>query len=231
MYTKYQIIVVGLFCLLFLTQCQDSATVSNEGLNKNGDEYIVVDEKDVTGEVFSVQEYVNWMQDLKNGFRKEKRMDDLDFVLQYKPYEYIVCMEQREEKIHDTLLKSRIDELKGVQYFDLKILLNEQEGELLKYKISSNDQYQKRVNYFAFGMQDDIQLVEGNDTLPCVLYHFERTYDVAPYCTILVGFNLDKNNFQKQKTFLFHDKTFNKGLLKFTFKENRLTNLPKLETI
>ena len=226
-----QIIFVMLFCFLFLMKCKEPVAVANVDESENAGESVSADIKDVTNEVLPVSDYVKWVQDFKNGLRKEKKMDDLNFILQYKPAEYIVCMEEREEKMYDTLLKSRVNDLKEMQYYDLKIMLNKEEGELLKYNLSSKEQYEKRVNYFAFRMQDDIQLVEGKDTLPCVLYHFERTYDVAPYCTILVGFNLDTKNIQKQKTFLFHDRTFNKGLLKFTFKENKLTNLPKLETI
>ncbi len=226
---RNKILGVILFCTLILLSCKESGSFSDE--DKNDDDVIYSNTDDVTRTVLSVKDYIMWMQDLKNGFRKEKNMGDLNFILQYKPYEYIICMEEREEKIYDTLLKSRINDLSGIQYYDLKILLNEKEGELLKYNLSSNDEYEKRIKYFAYEMQNDIELVEGNDTLPCILYHFERTYDVAPYCTVLVGFNKKEGDSEKQRTFLFHDKTFNKGLLKFTFKENRLKNLPKLETI
>ena len=174
---------------------------------------------------------MKWIQDPKNGLRKKKEMGDIDFYVQYKPYEYIVCMEERTGEIADSLMKRKRTELEGVQYYDLKILLNKKEGELLKFNLSSADQYNKRVKYFAFEMQNDIQLVEGNDTLPCVLYHFERTYDTSPSCTILLGFNMDKKSINKQKTLLVYDRTFNKGLLKFTFKENKFLNLPKLQTL
>src|ERR1019366_9230680 len=46
-----------------------------------------------------VKEYVKWIQDIKNGFKKEKTIDDITFSVQYKPYEYIVCQEERKEEL------------------------------------------------------------------------------------------------------------------------------------
>lgn len=223
--------VLGLMLFLsaLLSSCSGSSSYTVD--KEDNGESISDNAEDVTNDVLNVHEYVEWIQDPKNGIRKEKSIGDLNFVVQFKPIEYMVCIEERDEKIYDTLLQSRKKELKEMQYFDLKIILNRHEGELLKYNLSSMDQYDQRVKYFAYEMQNDIELVDGIDTLPCVLYHFERTYDVAPYCTILVGFEAKENNIQNQKTFLFHDRTFNKGLLKFTFKDNSLKNLPKLETI
>lgn len=180
--------------------------------------------------LMNVHDFVQWVQNPENGFRKEKKMDDLTFSVQYKPYEYIVCMEERKEEIKDTLMKNRIGEINGMQYYDLKISLNEGAGELLKYQLASPQQYTERVNYFAFNMQNNIQLVEGNDTLPCSLYHFERAYDAAPSGTFLLGFQVTKNKLSQEKTLLVYDKTFNKGMLKFTFRKKDLKNLPKIKT-
>jgi hypothetical protein len=206
--------------------------VSHKGAVQ-ADEVIVeapVSEK-IKEEVMPVNEYIKWVKDPRNGLLKIKAMDELEYAVQYKPYPYIICMEEQTDKLADTMVSRKIKELESVQYYDLKISLKDGQGELLKSKLGSADEYDKRVKYFAFGMQQDIQLVDGTDTLPCIMYHFERAYDVAPYCTVLLGFENDKTKSGKQKTVLVYDKTFNKGLLKFTFKENRLQTLPKLLTL
>jgi hypothetical protein len=177
------------------------------------------------------ENYITWVRNPQNGLVKTKTIDDLKFTVQYKPYEYIVCLEERSDKVADTTMKRKVKELDGMQYYDLKILLKTNEGELLKSGINSMEEYDKRVKYFSFGMQNDIQLVDGKDTLPCVMYHFERAYDATPVCTLLLGFNKDNSNAAKPKTLLVYDRTFNKGLLKFTFTEKRLQTLPKLLTL
>lgn len=178
-----------------------------------------------------VDNYISWVKNPENGLVKIKTIDELQFKVQYKPYEYIICMEERTAQLADSIVKRKLKELEGIQYYDLKILLKSNEGELLKAGLNSTEEYTKRVSYFSFGMQEDIQLVDGNDTLPCVMYHFERAYDVTPVCTVLLGFKQQPVNAGKAKTVLVYDRTFNKGLLKFTFKENRLQTVPKLLTL
>jgi len=174
---------------------------------------------------------IRWVQNPENGLRKEKIIDDLVFHAQYKPHEYIVCLEERKSEIADSVLAKKVNELSDMQYFDLKIVLKNEQGELLKHNLNSQDQYDKRVNYFSFNMQQDIQLVEGNDTIPCSLFHFERAYDVTPFSTFLLGFEKSSSSNQHDKTLIVYDKTFNKGLIKFTFKKEELQKLPKIKTI
>ena len=100
---------------------------------------------------------------------------------------------------------------------------------LLKYDLHSRKEYEDRVNYFAFGMQNDIRLVQGGDTLPCQLFHFERVYDVAPYATFLLAFPLGKD-YSSDKTLVLFDHGFNKGILKFFFDGRDIKNVPQVET-
>ena len=201
--------------------------------NSTGDETeeFFGSEKSKSNLVLTPGEYVRWVKKKENGLKKEKTIDDVTFSLQYKPYPYIVCMEEKKERFPDSLLNKRISELDGMQYFDLVISLKSSQGELLKYKIGSSEDYDKRVKYFAFEMQNDIKLVEKEDTLPCSLFHFERTYDVAPYCTFLLGFSLDKNKQNNEKTIILYDRMFDKGTVKFTFNKKEITNIPKLNNL
>lgn len=226
-----RIVLICVLCeVLVFNSCTDNVktgqtTIAEDIEIENG----LVAAKDAP--LMEVSDYVQWVQNSENGFRKEKVIDDLTFFVQYKPYEYIVSVEERKEEISDTLLKSKIAEINDMQYYDFKISLNEGAGELLKYQLASPQEYAERVNYFAFNMQKDIQLAEGNDTLPCTLYHFERAYDAAPSSTFLLGFPLSENKSQQEKTLLVYDRTFNKGMLKFTFRKKDLKNLPKIKTL
>jgi hypothetical protein len=220
---------------IFIVLCQIGCGQKSASKQETAQTDVEVQEKPVSAEIkketMPVDNYMQWVRDPQNGLIKTKTIDELQFKVQYKPYEYIVCMEERNDKIADTLMKRKLKELEGMQYYDLKILLKNNEGELLKSGLTSAEEYDSRVKYFSFGMQQDIQLVDGTDTLPCVMYHFERAYDATPVCTVLLGFDWKDSNAGKAKTLLVYDKTFNKGLLKFTFKENRLQTLPKLLTL
>jgi hypothetical protein len=187
-------------------------------------------ESAVSSRELNPPEYVVWCQDKENRLRKQKEMQDIIFTLQYKPAEYVLCMEQKPQTISAKDLQKQLKELEGSDYFDFSIGLSSGQGELLKYNVSSTDEYTKRLNYFAFDMQRDLKLLDGNDTLNCTLFHFERAYDVAPYSVFLVAFPKTKNP-HSEKTFIYPDKIYGKGMIKFTYTKEDLSQIPKLKAI
>jgi hypothetical protein len=218
-----------LYSLLgLLLSCNDNSRV-NRATQTTGVEDLGGVSK--SADILEPKAYVAWVQALENGLKNDKTFDDITFSVQYKPLEYIICMEERKIRIADSIVLRKVNELSDMQYFDLKIALNEGSGELLKYQLSSPQQYSERVNYFAFGLQKDIVLVEGNDTLPCALYHFERAYNVTPSSTFLLGFSSGKNKSPESKTLIIYDRIFNKGMIKMAFDRHDLQKIPKLKTI
>lgn len=230
---KRPALLICSFYLLLLCSCTGSAKKGYVSLS-GGAAGAAEEESSAgfdEGEALDPAAYVRWMKDEDNGFRNEKTIGDLTFSAQYKTPEYITCMELHGMPCMDSVLKKNRSGLSDMQYYDLKILLADGSGELLKYKLSSSGQYNERVNYFAFGMQQDISLVDGKDTLPCALYHFERAYDVMPSATIVLGFSKKNGRDTNDKTLLVDDRTFNKGMLKFKFAAAELNNKPKLKTL
>ena len=215
--------------ILFFS-CSENKEQTNKGDNIGGNSQTNENKISAGQTVLDPAEYIEWMRNEDNGFRKEKTVDDLTFTVQYKTQEYIACIEQRGDPLPDSILKRKSKELEGMEYYDFKISMNDGAGELLKYKLETNQQYNDRVNYFAFGMQKDIVLMDGKDSIPCGLYHFERAYDVSPTAVVLLGFPASKKN-NSDKTLIVYDRTFNKGTLKFMFKANELNNKPKLQTL
>lgn len=181
-------------------------------------------------EQLAPKEYVQWMQDIDNGIKKEKTIDDITFSIQYKPSEYIICIEEKKDQLSDSIVKKKQEELCDMEYYDFTIALAEAQGELLKHDLTTIAEYDERVQYFAFEMQKDIKLIEDGDTIPCSLFHFERTYDIAPYSKFLLGFVKGKNTEPEERILTFYDKVFDKGLIKFTYTNEDFNNIPKLKT-
>jgi hypothetical protein len=175
-------------------------------------------------------EYVSWCRDENNGLHKSKELGELTFSLQYKPCEYIVCIEQKKEHIEKSQLYKELEELQGLDYYDFRITLASGQGELLKHGLSSIQEYNERIDYFAFRMQHDIKLIAGKDTLGCQLFHFERSYDVSPEAVFLLGFPVSANA-NEERTFFYEDNIFRKGIIKFTFTPRELNQIPKLKTL
>ncbi len=214
--------------LIFLFSCNNNNSIKNSSMNPKDFE----NSKSVpqNTKVLDPKSYMAWVRDGDNGLKRDKTVGEITFSIQYKPLEYIVCLEEKKDKIAESLVQQKVSELSDMQYFDLSISLNEGRRELLKYQLSSPQQYNERVNYFAFAMQKDIVLVQGDDTLPCVLYHFERAYDVTPSSTFLLGFSLNRHAHFEDKTLILYDKTFDKGTIKIAFDKDEFTKIPRLKT-
>ncbi len=172
-------------------------------------------------------EYVSWVNKEDNGCLVKKEIGQFEFALQYKPIEYVVLMEEKDEHLKKQVLEKRMTELKGMQYYTLKITSKEGK-EFLKTGISSEEEYYGRLQYFVSAMQDDLALIEGKDTLPCLLYHFERNYGLAPYNNIVLGFKTGNEGKAEDKTLIYEDQVLGLGPVRLTINGKDISNTPNL---
>ena len=183
-------------------------------------------------------DYMNWIENKENGLKVEKKISDFVYTALYKPYEYLALFELKKDNIRKKELYEKMNEYDGLQYFTFRITAENQQQELLKVGIDSDDAYYARIEYFSFKMQNDFKLMEGKDTLDCVLFHFERVYGLAPYATFVLGFPLAKGaqnkdttivrNSYEDKTIIYADKIFGTGNIYMTIRKEDLNRIPEL---
>ena len=164
---------------------------------------------------------------MENGLKKIETIGDYEFTIQYKPVDYVALVEGRNLNVSQEDLDQKAEELADFQYYNFRIKTNVA-TELLASNITEEDEYYGRLNYFVGHAQDDLQLYEGNDTIPCSLYLFERNYGLAPYNDIVIGFK--SSNTTDDKTIVFNDRVLGVGPVKFKIKSNDLANIPNLKT-
>jgi len=177
-------------------------------------------------------EYVQWIEDAGNGLKKSKEIDKIEFIVQFKTTDYILL---KENSINPLSEKEKFEnekkELGDLQYFTLKIKTPEG-TDPLKFCLSGQDEYFARVKYYSFEIQNDLSLVDGSDTIQCVLSHFERNYGIAPEITCLVGFppKDKKSPSIEDKSLIYYDRVFNNGNLVFAFSKKDISQTPKLKS-
>lgn len=222
------IMVVALLLVIACTRVADKQNVSVAASQNTGsEENEVLQQETTSSDLLEPVEYVAWMRNPDNGLYKEKQIDEIIYSVQYKTPDYMACISaDNKDSIKPAARPENNTET--IHFVDFKMTLENHEGEFLKHKLSSPAQYDSRVKYMAFGIEKDIFLVEGGDTIPCSICHFERAYDVAPEATVLLGF-VSKQKYLKEKEFVFHDKLFGKGIIKFTFSKNEMKNVPRLK--
>jgi hypothetical protein len=191
-------------------------------------------ENGMTGNEVTIDElrpadYVAWVREPENGLVKEKEVGEMKFAMLFKPVDYMICQEERKNEIQALAYQEKLADLGDLEYYDLKIELKNGQEELLKHNLASPQQYTKRVEYYSFEMQKDIVLMNGSDSIPCAMLHFERAYDISPYATFLLAFPKQKST-NENRTIIFRDRVFEKGTLKFQFNKKDLNLIPKLKT-
>lgn len=180
----------------------------------------------------SPDEYVSWIENGQNGLCPSKQIGQLQFDLQYKPLEYIVLKDNAGTKLSAAEMKKQVSDIGDMQYFTLRIS-SEKGGDLLRSDAMEMAEFSNRLAYFSSGMQKDIKLIEGNDTLSCLLFHFERSFGIDPRSTFVIGFPLAKKDrpggiSATDKIFLFDDHELGAGPVMLAIQARQISMLPTL---
>lgn len=175
--------------------------------------------------------YCHWLEDISHGLRVVTTKGAFQFTLQYKPWEYVTLKEKGRAIKTKKDLESSGRQYQGMQHYNLQLLSKEAKGEVLRVGAGSDEVYQERISYFSYPAQQDFMLIDGKDTLPCLLYHFERSYALAPYCNMVLGFaakeGLSKEDIQ-DKTLVYDDRMLGCGKTLLTVKAEDIRNLPEI---
>jgi hypothetical protein len=176
--------------------------------------------------ILSPTEFIKWIEDEENNLIQTKTINDLEYKLQYKPIEYIVA---KDKVLGDIDFSKKRIELGDLQYFTFQIKILGSTQTPLKYNLSSENEYYERIKYFSFEIQRDLKLIVNNDTLNCVLAHFERTFNISPTATFSLAFENNNETEIFDKEFIYTDKVFNTGPLRFIIKKQDIIDIPELK--
>jgi hypothetical protein len=174
--------------------------------------------------------YLHWVDDPANGLVQEQKIGDFVFMLQYRPAEYMTVAEllENEHPVSRALFDSVREEYAGMQYYLLKIGSAVGDDDFLKQSARSQEEYLGRIQYFSSDVIYDLMLVDGPDTLSCAMHHFERSYSVGSFNTLLLAFQGGKNT-ASDKVLIFNDKVLGTGPVRFTIPATTFTHIPSIE--
>lgn len=166
----------------------------------------------------------------ENGLLKKKQFGEIVVEAQYKPLSYIIANEIQSNQIDKKVFDKRYEELKGLQYLNLKITTSStNEHNITNYNVFSDAAQQDRLYYLSYRMKEDIVLIEGEREIPCALYHFERSYDIAKHRTFVLAFERTAFTETEDKTLVLDTPVLNTGPIKIKFKAEDINNIPPLK--
>ncbi|MFZ5553167.1 MAG: hypothetical protein ACOZCO_08640 [Bacteroidota bacterium] len=175
-------------------------------------------------------EYVQWFKSAENPLRKSETVNELRYILEYRPAELTALQQLQKESVTKAELDSAMKDMEGLVQFRMEIDVPGSGKEFLKHNLKNDTDYEPRVQYFAFEMQKDIcALTEKGDTIPCAMYHFERSYGVSPVSVFLLGFSELEINGKLEV--IVNEKIFANKTIRFVFDAAEIKNIPQLKTL
>lgn len=224
MIDKIKISIAFVFACFVFASCGGDKT--------NEDVALVYSENINLKEELTPKEYVQSWSALPvvSEFVKQKQIKEFNYKLKYLPVEFLISNELRDNSPSKELVDSLRKNYEGMEYYELTLSVDDFKDETIKYNLTDMQEYQNRLSYLSFSMQEDLTIIqENNQVVPCKLYHYERTFGVAPHAKILIGFSKDDLNPQTtERTVVLNDNLFNKGLIKFNWSGSTLLEAPKL---
>ncbi len=170
-----------------------------------------------------------WVEDPDNGCLQTQVRGELEYALLYKPTDYILAQELQKGQLTQANTAERRQSLEDFACFTLRVKSNKG-GEVLVARNGDNELYHLRNLYYSYEFGQDIQLITGQDTVPCALYHFVNHYGISPYVDFMLGFDLSAHTQGEALRVEILDRSFNERLL-FDYSTRTLLHTPKLEEL
>lgn len=179
----------------------------------------------------SPKQYIAWAKKSQDDLVRMKEINGYRFTSKFQPSELLIL-----RNMDELSSQASIDSMENFQNGIINIVMDigaiDNQQSLLRANIRSEGEYYQRVYYYTKEVQNDVYLVEGMDTLPCVFYHFEQTYNLTPVNSMIMEFERkDPNADYKDVSLIYEDRMLNTGIIKFLYKSSFLNNLPQLKLL
>lgn len=146
-----------------------------------------------------------------NSFKKTVVVDDVFYTAAILPKDYYITKNlDKKDSLYYYRNKLKKEEVVQIdfQHIDRKDL----------FKDKSID-YETYIKYISSKIKNDFYVItKKGDTVKPKGVFFERNYTLAPYKRVLVYFSFP-NEIKKEMKFVYNDKLFEKGLIKFLLKK------------
>lgn len=179
-------------------------------------------------QAFTPKEYVKWFEKESDLFSKTVIISNYKYTCKFIPWQYKLAKEIEQGVTMQQHADKRRKELDGMYYVDINIdLLNKTSGGVMENDVISPEDFNARLYYISYRMQDDIFLVSGNDRRPCSLYLFERNFGLKSSVDISTAFiKIEKD---ENITVELNSQVFRTGIINFEYDKNVFNSIPEVK--
>lgn len=173
--------------------------------------------------------YLKWMKEETNPLRKVKNIGVYTYEVLYTPAGYLVAGDLLTQAIAPETADQAYKEKSNMHYFRIRLSVKEAKQDILKYNLSSQEEYYNRLYYYSYTFAESIKLLQCGKETDCELFHFEKTYDLQGARTFMLGF--PKNpacQSEEEITISIDSKIINAGPVKINYSVQEMKNIPEL---
>ncbi|PKP22873.1 MAG: hypothetical protein CVU05_01940 [Bacteroidetes bacterium HGW-Bacteroidetes-21] len=174
-------------------------------------------------------EYLPFYLEQSDIIENKKMIDDIYIKAMYLSPEYMALKNNEHSKADEIM--DELKERNNYYYFNLEIGYNEDKNDILQKDIANQEEFFQRVEYLSFKVQNDLRLIVGAETLPCIMAQYERTFGLNKAISIVCMYEKSKN--QKENCpdikLEYYDNFFKSGIVYLAFDGESLCNLPTLK--
>lgn len=169
-------------------------------------------------------QYMAYVNDAKNGLVKTVVVGQWEYLVQYRPHDYMVMSEQ----LNIGQINDRLKQLEGTAWFNISFKNTVNNVSSLRADVTSKEMYDERLNYFNNEAVKDISMIYGKDTLYPASYLFENNYNLTPQETMVVGFTLPDKIPLQDMQIIYNDKVYKNGIVKAKITKDAIEHTPSL---
>lgn len=175
-----------------------------------------------------VSSYVKYVEDPEHQLKRSVRSGNIEYSIQLATPEYMACLELSDK--HDEnayrILPGRIDELKGHIFFIIRCAIRKT-AESVSETMHTKSNAEAVAMYYQAQAAEDISLWNGTKQYMPEIYHYEDNYGLAPYNTIVVGFEYLAS--PGDIKLVFNDSLNENPIVQMVYSNQLIKKLPSLK--
>lgn len=171
----------------------------------------------------SYSKFMEYIYDEDNGLLVIQDIDKMKYTMLFEPLKQKLDYNKLIGKDTTAIQASKN------MYFKMRVELQDKK-DVLKNGLDQEGQFFYRLQYLNTNIQKDFELVDGDDTLQCLLTNYEYTEGLTPYVIINISMpKISELNPKNEKfKIIYNDQLWDSGPVNFTYLKEDLTHIPTI---
>lgn len=178
----------------------------------------------------SPDDFISWVEDAENGLNVKVESEVYIFETQFEPWAYRYIKDVGRENACLSGFEEWQKENNTLLFAKLRIASKDNVTDVLKVGGGGYEAFAARQYYCSFQINQDLSIISGGDTLPCVLSGLSQTYGAAPYVDVNLMFERkDSSELTNGLTLIFFDQKFSGKSVRFNFSKETILGIPEIK--